>query len=227
MTAKVIPKEQLTAYQRWELNSFQEGAADPGETDTGPVDDRPVLILPTAEDLERLHQEAWAEGYRMGMEEGRQAGFQQGRQEGARYVEQLRLLAEALEAERVRSDAEVAGEVLELALAVARQVIHAALRVKPELMLEMVREALMNLPALSGNTRVVVHPDNAAVVRDWLAQEHPHLGWKVLEDPQMEPGGFRFDNPHSELDATLPTRWQEVVSCLGSETEWLDLGPKP
>lgn len=224
MTAKVIPKEQLTAYQRWELNAFREaGEAEDGvevaeAEPTGP----PALVLPTAEDIERIHREAWAEGFSMGKEEGRQAGLEEGKLAGAEYTERLRAFTEALETERTRADGEVAEEVLELALAIARQVIRATLRVKPELMLELVREALLNLPSLSGHTRVVVHPDNADLVREWLAHEHNHLGWKVLEDPHMEPGGFRFDNPHSELDATLPTRWQEIVSCLGSETEWLE-----
>jgi len=224
MTAKIIPKERLTAYQRWELNAFQgEVEADrPADTEPVGVDAPPALVLPTAEDIERIQGEAWEEGYRMGREEGRRAGFEEGMQSGQAQVERLRNLAEALDVERLRADDAVAEEVLELGLAVARQVIRASLRVKPELMLELVREALLNLPSLSGHTRVVVHPDHAETVREWLAQEHNHLGWRVIEDPQMEPGGFRFDNPHTEFDATLPTRWREIVSCLGSETEWLD-----
>lgn len=223
MTAKVIPKEQLTAYQRWELNALHEHDIEgDAPADSVAEEIEPALVLPTAEDIERIHQEAWAEGFRMGKEEGRQAGFEYGKEAGQIYVERMRQFTEALEAERLRQDEEVAQEVLELALAVARQVIRATLRVKPELMLELLREALLHLPSLSGHTRVVVHPDNAQLVKDWLVQEHNHLGWKVMEDPHVEQGGFRFDNPHSELDATLPTRWQEIVSCLGSETEWLD-----
>lgn len=224
MTAKVIPKEQLTAYQRWELNSFQERgeAAEELTPPTPAMNEAQGVVLPTAEQIEAIHREAWEEGYRMGHEEGQRAGYQEGRESGLDYARQLQLLAEALEVEAVRADADVAQEVLELALGLARQIIRATLRVKPELMLEVVREALMHLPSLSGHTRVVVHPLNAQLVRDWLTQEHNHLGWRVVEDPHMEPGGFRFDNPHSELDATLPTRWQEVVSCLGTETDWLE-----
>lgn len=222
MSAKVIPKEQLTAWQRWELNSFQEAGPDELARPGDEADQPPAVVLPTAEEIERIHRDAWEEGYRLGREEGQRAGYQEGREAGLAHVEQLRLFAEAMQAERLRADAEVAQEVLELALGIARQIIRATLRVKPELMLEVLREALMHLPSLSGHTRVVVHPVNAQIVRDWLAQEHNHLGWKVMEDPHMEPGGFRFDNPHSELDATLPTRWQEIVSCLGTETEWLE-----
>lgn len=230
--SKVIPKEQLTAYQRWELAAFEEhgqavspefaGQSPQGLPNAGEGDASLHVTLPTAEELERLHQEAWQEGYNLGMEEGRKAGFEAGRQEGEKYARQLRALAEALETDRVRQDEEVAQEVLALAITVAQQVVGASLRVKPELMLDTIREALLSLPSLSGHYRVVVHPDSAQVVKDWLTQEHGHLSWKLVEDAQMEPGGFRFESAHSELDASMKARWREIAECLGASAEWLD-----
>lgn len=230
--SKVIPKEQLTAYQRWELAAFEEaGRASPGsagmvghEAQEGADGLEAALraSLPTAEDLERLHQEAWQEGYNLGQEEGHKAGFEAGRQEGEKYARQLRALAEALETERVRQDEEVAQEVMALSIAIAHQVVGTSLRVKPDLLLATMREALLSLPSLSGHYRVVVHPDSARVVRDWLDQEHNHLSWKLVEDVQMEPGGFRFESAHSELDASMKARWREIAACLGASSEWLD-----
>lgn len=230
--SKVIPKEQLTAYQRWELAAFEEhgqavgpefaGQTPQGMPNAGEGDASLHVTLPTAEELERLHQEAWQEGYNLGVEEGRKAGFDAGRQEGEKYARQLRALAEALETDRVRQDEEVAQEVLALAITVAQQVVGASLRVKPELMLDTIREALLSLPSLSGHYRVVVHPDSAQVVKDWLTQEHGHLSWKLVEDAQMEPGGFRFESAHSELDASMKARWREIAECLGASAEWLD-----
>jgi len=233
--SKVIPKEQLTAYQRWELAAFEDAgmglppgtrpphAGEPRLGEPDPAGEEALrLTLPTAEDLERIHQEAWQEGYTLGLEEGRKAGFETGRQEGEKYVRQLRALAEALESERVRQDEAVAQEVLALALAVSQQLVGTSLRVKPELILGLIREALLSLPSLSGHYRIIVNPDSAQVVREWLAQEHGHLSWKLVEDEQMEPGGFRFESAHSELDASMKARWREIAECLGTKTEWLD-----
>jgi flagellar assembly protein FliH len=225
--SKVIPKEKLTAYQRWELAAFEDsGAPDAGNPVSGGANEDGAAALrvafPTAEDLEHIHQEAWQEGYNLGQEEGRKAGFEAGRKEGERYTRQLAALAEALESERLRQDEEVAQEVLALAMVVAKQVVSAGLRVKPELILATIREALLSLPTLSGHHVVVVHPDNAQVVREWLAQEHSHLSWKVVEDDQLEAGGFKFESAHSELDASMKARWREIAECLGASTEWLD-----
>lgn len=223
MTGKIIPKEQLTAYQRWELGSLDVPAdrhAPEATTQSVDVEDGSIG-LPTAEEIERLHQAAWEEGYRLGLEEGRREGFAAGSAEGRVYVERLKALAEALDVERLRQDERLVQELLDLALAIARQMLRTALQVKPELILPVLREAMANLPTLTGNTRLLVHPDDAPVVRDFLASEHAHLSWKVVEDTSLRPGGFRIENAHGELDARLETRWQDIVRALGTDTAWM------
>lgn len=225
--SKVIPKEQLTAYQRWELAAFEEEAAAklvmpaPAHNQSG-GDSTEKLVLPTAAEVERLHQEAWQEGYNLGLEEGRKAGYEAGRQAGEEHVRQLRALADAIESGRLHQDEEVAREVLALALTVAQQVVRRAISVKPELILDAIKEALLSLPALNGHHKIATHPDHVEIVRDWLAQEHGHLSWKVVQDAQMEPGSFRFESTYSELDGSLRTRWREITECLGIDDDtWL------
>lgn len=222
--SKVIPKEQLTAYQRWELAAFDEaGSANPGSDPHAPdarqSDEK--LVLPTAEDVERLHQEAWQEGYNLGLEEGRKAGYEAGKQAGEEHARRLRALADALEGGRLRQDDELAREVLALALTVAQQVVRRVFSVKPEFLLDGIKEALLSLPALNGHHKIVTHPDHVDMVKEWLAHEHGHLSWKVSPDAQMEPGGFRFESSYSELDGSLRTRWQEITECLGTDDSWL------
>ena len=224
--SRVIPKEQLTAYQRWELGSINSGslAADSVESESGPppttTDPEPVLsvALPTAEDLERIQQEAWQEGHSLGYE----AGYQEGKKAGEVHAQRLRQLAAALQVETLRQDEAIAREVLELALHVAQQMLRATIKANPESILAVIREALQSLPTLAGHYKVMVHPDDVGIVREWLSSEHGHLSWKVLEDPKMAPGGFRFEGAHNELDATLETRWREIAACLGTDTSWMD-----
>jgi flagellar assembly protein FliH len=229
--SRVIPKEQLTAYQRWELGSIDSGSLQPGSIElpsepppSAPPEPEPVLsvAMPTAEDLERIQREAWQEGYDLGVEEGRKAGYEEGYNTGEVHAERLRQLAEALQVESLRQDDAIAREVLDLALYVAQQVLRVTIQARPQSILVVIREALKSLPTLSGHHKVVVHPVDAGIVREWLAREHGHLSWKVVEDEQMSPGGFRFESAHNELDASMETRWREVAGCLGTETTWMD-----
>jgi flagellar assembly protein FliH len=227
--SKVIPKEQLTAYQRWELAAFDDGSApsmlpplrSPEKPPAAPEPSEPKVVLPTAEAIERLHQEAWQEGYQLGLEEGRKAGLAAGQETIENQLDALLALAAALEGAQLRQDHEVAREVLELALVMARQILRAALQVKPELILDAIREALVTLPTLNGHHKIITHPDSAQIVRDWLAREHGHLSWKVMEDAQMEPGDFRIESAYSDLDGSVRARWVELTSCLGADVAWL------
>ncbi|PIV87847.1 MAG: hypothetical protein COW48_09410 [Hydrogenophilales bacterium CG17_big_fil_post_rev_8_21_14_2_50_63_12] len=223
--SRVIPKEQLTAYQRWELGSFDPASAESESAMPSPESEPEALLkvtLPTAEDIERIQKEAWREGLEMGFAEGRKVGYQDGYKTGEAQAERLRQLAEAMQVESLRQDDTLAREVLELVLNVAQQMLRATIKAKPESLLVVIREALLTLPTLSGHHKVVVNPADVDMVREWLDREHGHLSWKVVEDPQMSPGGFRFESAHSELDASLETRWREITNCLGTETAWLD-----
>ena len=216
MTAPVIPKEQLTAYQRWELLGFDD---PPREAQP---DDPLAVALPTAEELERIHQQAAQEGFKIGRDEGYRAGYEAGRRAAEALAGQLAELVEALDLEQVRRDEAVAHELLELALTVARQMIRSALQVKEGMVLEVVREAMNALPSLTGHLRILVHPDDVAPLSEFMAAEHAHFAFKVVPDGRIERGGFRLESNHSEVDGQLPVRWREIVDCLGSDSQWLE-----
>lgn len=217
MASPVIPKENLTAYQRWELLGFDDKPAAPA----GP-EERLPMALPTAEELEQMHQQAAQEGFRIGHEEGYKAGYEAGKAAAARVAAQLAGLAEALDQEQLSQDKEIAEELLDLALAVARQMVRTTLQVKRGVVLELVREALGALPSLTGHLRILAHPDDVEPLREFMDAEHGHFSFKVVADGRIERGGFRIEAAHGEVDAQLPVRWREIVDCLGSDAEWLE-----
>jgi flagellar assembly protein FliH len=223
--SRVIRKESLTAYQRWELGAV-EHVVPPQPATNAPLPSEELsaaeVSLPTAEDIERIHQTAWREGQALGYEQGRKEGFEQGAREAKAYLEQLDALREAMDIERLRQDEQVAREVLDLALVVARQMIRSALFVKEDIIIEVLREAMANLPSLSGHIVLATHPDEAPRIRDWLNAEQPQSNLRVIADPNIERGGFRFESNTSEMDGTMSTRWREIVSCLGTDLRWLE-----
>lgn len=219
MASPVIPKENLTAYQRWELLGFDD---KPAAAKPPSPEEELVASLPTAEELERMQQDAAQEGFKSGHEEGYKAGYEAGRKAVGAVAARLAALTEELDQEQLRQDEGIARELLDLALAVARQMIRTSLRVKPGIVQEAIREALTALPSLTGHLRILVHPDDVEPLREFMESEHGHFSFKVVPDSRLERGGFRIESSHCEVDGQLPARWREIVDCLGSDAEWLE-----
>lgn len=190
--------EKLTAWQRWELPNFEGGTRGEG------------VGLPTAAQVEDIQRLAREEGYRN--------GYAEGMQKAAQDRQRLNTLIEALSNQM---DEQISQELVELALDVAKQMLHQALKVKPELVLGVVREAIGTLPHFNQGAHLVLHPADAALVREQMGEQLAHSGWKVFEDARIERGGARIETANSQIDATLESRWKRVVGALGQNTEWL------
>jgi flagellar assembly protein FliH len=204
MSSPVIPKEQLSAYQRWELNSFD--GTQPRKNG--------AAILPTAEQVERIYQQA--------REEGHATGYQEGKQHAEGETQRLQALLSNLERELQQFDQQVAQDLLTLSLDVAKQMLGHALKVRPELILAVVQEAIQCLPHSPQHAHLILHPDDAALVRSRLGDQLSHSGWKIREDMRIGQGGCRVETGGSQVDATLPTRWQRISAAIGQEGSWLE-----
>lgn len=215
-----VPKEKLTAYQRWELAAFDEAEqaarSAKASTDTGSGTDAEIA-LPTAEEIERIHSEAHIAGHAAGYE----AGLAAARAE----AEQIAALGNNLRQHLAVLDQEIAESLLNVAVETARQVLRQSLRLKPELLLPVVREAVTALSLHHGHPALFLHPDDAELVRRHLGEQLGHNGWRILEDAELTCGGCRIESGASEVDATLETRWRRVLEAIGTRSDWLDDGP--
>lgn len=215
-----VPKEQLTAYQRWELAAFDEEEAAAQEAAAKPAGAQPEtqrVTLPTAEDIERIHNEAHAQGYAAGYEEGLAAA--------GSIAARIDAALNSLQAGIQEIDQQVADRLLAVALEVANQVLRQSLRVRPELLLPVVREAVAALHPNFGHPALVAHPEDAALIRKHLGEHLAHNNWRIIEDPAVSRGGCRVEIGASEVDATLETRWRRVLDAIGVNQDWLDEQP--
>lgn len=207
MSNRIIPKEQLSAYQRWELSALDESQRAQG----GAVERVP---LPTAEELQQIQTQAHQEGYA--------AGHLEGRAKGAADAERMKQVLAGLEAALQQFDQQVAQDVLALSLDIGRQMLRQALKVKPGLVLAVVREAMNSLPQASHHPHLILNPEDARVVRSFMEAELAHSAWKIQEDSRIERGGCRIESANSEIDATMETRWKRIVAALGRDDAWLE-----
>lgn len=208
-------KSNLTAWERWELASFDGTAARTDEL---------VPLPPTAEEIEQIKQQAQQEGhaagYAAGQAEGQQKGYAEGQAqaqaEGARMGAMVRQLDEAL----VGFDQQVAEDLLALSLDIARQVLRQALTVRPALILEVIREALAQMPY--PHAVIHLHPEDASLARLYLGDQVSHAGHRIHEDARLQRGDCMVEAAGSLLDASLATRWKRISESLGAHSEWLE-----
>ena len=208
MSSPVIPREKLSAYQRWELNSFDSSeAADRRQG----IDRRQTLAQ---EKAQQVNEQA----YQTGLAEGMRRGAQQ----AAGDVQRLQAVVAGLVQSRTQGERELATEVLALALELARQMTRRALKVRPELIVPVVQDALARAVQPALQATITAHPDDAVLLREHLGEQLAAGGWTINEDAQVTRGGCTLQSAANQIDASTPTRWRQVLAALGQTSEWLE-----
>ena len=220
-----LPKEKMTAYQRWEVAAFDEAersAARPSQPaaeaeksglELPSEENVSGVVLPTAADIERIHLEAHEQGYAAGLAEGLAAA--------QAITDQIGALLGNLPTAINEVDQQIAEQLLATSMEVASQVVRQTLKLKPEFILPVVREAITRLNVLNGHPALFLHPDDARLIRQRIGEQLSHNNWRIIEDPSLTPGGCRVEMGASEVDATLETRWRRVIEAMGISPEWL------
>ncbi|MBW0146763.1 flagellar assembly protein FliH [Marinobacter arenosus] len=228
-----IPKEQLTAYERWELPLLD------GQGNEVREEERNVKPL-TAADISEIRRAAREDGYNEGREEGYQAGLvegrEQGREEGFQVgtaegreqgekqgyedtrkemdtkLDRLEHLMGELVLPIRRHEDEIESALVNLTTVLARAVVFRELTIDSSQIQSVVRRALEALPSTADNLRIHVHPDDGNLVRDVLTRLDTQAS--VIEDGDVLPGGCRVETRHSLVDFTVEKRFQRAVQGM-------------
>lgn len=220
-------KNNLTAWERWELASLEEGMPvkpHPLRAKTAKAEPPPSAEAkpPTVEDIEQVHRQARESGYQEGFQAGRQAGLEAGQREGKaqgeKAAQQLLATAAKLDAALAELDQAVTDELAALSLEIAREVLRQTLAIQPETVVGVVRDALTHLPHQHAN--IYLHPDDAALVRSYAGDQLSHAGHRIHEDGRLHRNDVLIEASGAQVDATLTSRWRRVVESLGQRVIW-------
>lgn len=170
----------------------------------------------TVDLLRQALQESEARGYQAGLEKAR-AESQITLDALAARVVQLDSILQLLGAPLQQLDSEVERELLHLTLAVGKQLARRELRVDPTQVIGIIRESLAQLPTAARNIRVHLHPEDAATVRERLAEPTQERAWTIVEDPTLSRGGCLIKTENSLLDARLDSRIAAVIAAAMGE----------
>jgi flagellar assembly protein FliH len=218
----------VSAYQRWELASFDPPPPAPVHA----PDYAAAAAAELAAELQRVRDAAQAEGFAAGQAEGQARGYQDGHTRGEaagfaaglsavqEQAQRLAALSESVQQALDQVTETLSEDIAALALDIARQVIRQQVRHDPAAVAAVAREVLATEPALSGAPQLLVHPDDLPVAQAYLQEQLDTLGWTLRGDASLEPGGCRASAASGEIDASLATRWERVAAALGKECPW-------
>jgi flagellar assembly protein FliH len=167
--------------------------------------------------LREALQESEARGYQAGLAKA-QAESQASLDTLAARVKQLDSLLQLLGQPLAQLDTEVEKELLHLTLAVGKQLARRELRIDPTQVIGIIRESLSLLPAAAREVRIHLHPEDAATVRERLAEPTNERAWTIVEDPTLTRGGCIVRTETSQIDVRLESRVNAVIAnALGEE----------
>lgn len=203
--SKLISGDGVAEYKRWQIPDVAPGGRDAGRG--------PNKYL-TAVQLERIQKQAYEEAYARGLREGTAAGQAQIKEKARLFIR----LANLLERPLKDSDDRLEQELLQLCLAVARQIIRREITLDSGHIIAVIREALSALPMYSQKMRIRLHPEDADRVRSYLSESGEDISWQIVEDPALTRGDCKVVTEFSQVDASLDKRLGAIAAkIMGGE----------
>jgi flagellar assembly protein FliH len=158
-----------------------------------------------AEDVEQRVRAAQQQGF----EEGQAAS----RQNFAGQVEAMQLKlarsVEELTGSRPRYRREAEKDVVALALAIARRILHRELTVAPEALLGLLKAALDKMESREVHQARVSRQD-APLLRQFFDQMNLPHRVEVIADAALAPGAVTIESSRGMLDASVDTQLSEI-----------------
>ena len=214
MRGAFIPSEDIAGYAAWQFGNVDPNAV-PNDVSGGTVD---------PEALREAHASGVAEGHAAGRAEAfaeaqaqMESYFATHGQETARRLAALLATAEAGLAD---AQQDIARGTLEIACALARQVLRREMAIDAAALVPVVREAIGMLRADGKSACVRLSPMDFEALDTHLRAEFAGQPVTVASDAGIEPGDCRIQSAGAVVDGGMATRWARAVASLGLSMPW-------
>lgn len=156
-----------------------------------------------------IERDAFAKGFA----QGERAGADVANQRGEAMLRQLTQTLEELTALRTQMIRQTERQMVQLALAVARRVVHREVSLDHDLLIAMARVALDRLGE-SAQVTVRLHPDDYDATGAARVANPIGTNVTVMADPRVARGGCRVESDLGTLDAGVDAQIQELARAL-------------
>lgn len=195
LLGRFIPREQVGQAAAWEFQSLA-GAIPPSVK-------------------EKLLSDREQRAYERGHEDGHAAGHAAAMQVRAQHAAEMARVLDALRGRFGELESDGAEQLLTLALTIARQVMRREMDVDRAAVMPALHEAVHAVIDQQAHPRVHMNPQDLAHLRDSLDADGLLKGCRFIADPAISRGGCRVETGHSDVDATIESRWNRVLAAVG------------
>ena len=164
----------------------------------------------TARGLEELQKTAYDEAYQAGLTKGHAAGEDEITKRATRFDQLLNALSSPFD----ELDETVEKQLVELSMAVVKQLFRREIHIEPGHVIGVVHEAIQLLPVASRKIKIHLHPEDAKLVLESVPTTANERAWDVIEDPLISRGGCKVSSENSHIDAQAQTRLQAVIDAI-------------
>jgi flagellar assembly protein FliH len=164
-----------------------------------------------------VEREAFAKGYA----QGEQAGADAAAQRGEAMLYRLAQTLEELTQVRAQMILQTERQMVQLALAIARRVVHREVSIDADLLIAMARVALERLGE-TAQVKVRLHPDDFQAAGSERVARLTGSNVMILADPHLSRGSCRVESDMGMLDAGVDAQLKEIARALLGDDEVAD-----
>ena len=208
-----------------------------------PEEPEPEPVPLTAEEIEKIRQAAFEEGFSQGKEEGFAKGYEegksQGHQEGSKIghdeglakgladgqqqIDDLtsywQQLVEQLNAPLSIVEKNIEAQLLELVVQLTEAVVSQEVKTNPDILLQAISTGIKALPSQEAQTQILLNPQDVQMIASQFGEEFiQEQGWRLLPAPQLQQGSCQIENSTSNIDFRVKTRLKQVLESFLQES---------
>ena len=202
-----------------------------------PKEEAPVEL--TAEELESIRQAAYQEGYHQGQEAGFTSGYDKGKEKGLeaghaeglekgkvegvtagqeyiqQQVEVFMNLANQFAQPLELMNAQVEKQLVDMVLALTKEVVHVEVQTNPQIILDTVRESVEALPISGHPITLKLHPDDVAIIQSAYGDaELDCRNWTLTTEPSLNRGDVQIEAGESSVSYRMEERVRSVLQSF-------------
>ncbi len=215
--SRFIPREELGSFAAWNPNTLH---GDPGPA--GDAGGAPPPQPAATESAQALAAAARQAGYQDGYRDGLVALDSFKQSFATQLAAQIGQLLHGFDEQLAAQEQQMAHAVAQAAVLLARRVVRAELHTHPEQVAEAAQQAVNAVLLSARHIRVMVHPDDHALVAEGAAEALAARGARLLVQADIERGGCIVESDLGQIDARIQSRWRQAAEVLGSELPWHD-----